>query len=93
MKPSSNDAIRWICASAISTGDFWVTAERLQLGAIFILPFGNDEFYLITKSTDKRITFAEELAKVRSMLGWSVNLLQGDNLPAAMKSACECMRS
>ena len=52
----------------MSTGDFWVTAERLQLGANFLLPFGADEFHLITKATSTAISFAEQLSKVRSTL-------------------------
>jgi len=48
----------------LSTGDFWVTAERLQLGASFILPYGTDDFHLVTKATSNTISFTEQLAKV-----------------------------
>jgi hypothetical protein len=52
----------------MSTGDFWVTAERLQLGAKFLLPFGADDFHLITAATSNSLSFAEQLAKVTSTL-------------------------
>eukprot|EP00802_Teleaulax_amphioxeia_P007908 Tamp_07916.p1 GENE.Tamp_07916~~Tamp_07916.p1 ORF type:complete len:713 (+),score=98.31 Tamp_07916:42-2141(+) len=47
----------------ICISDFWVTAERLQLGASFILPYGTDDFHLVTKATSNAISFTEQLAK------------------------------
>jgi hypothetical protein len=45
-------------------GDFWLTTERLNMGASFLLPFGSDEFYLLApKAKPKQLTFVEMLAK------------------------------
>jgi hypothetical protein len=45
-------------------GDFWLTTERLNMGASFLQPFGSDEFYLLApKAKPKQLTFGEILAK------------------------------
>jgi hypothetical protein len=51
---------------ADTTGNFWVTPQRMAMGASFVLPFGSDDFYLIASNKIKAPTARDIMAKVMS---------------------------